>query len=253
MKYVLSCSFGRDSLAMLLKVLELGYPLDGVLYVELGPEFECVKENARRMAKILEEKNVPFRILEPEIPFETMMLEYPVNKRDGSIQTGYKWCGGRCRWGTAMKRDLLNGAYRKAYGNESIVEYVGIAADETWRINRERNGNRVKIYPLVEWGMTPDDCYRYCLERGWSWKEKGKDDRDYELYELLDRVSCRTCRNKNLSELRNMYHFLPDTWKELKNLQDRIDMPYKKDMTVHDLEERFIEEDRQLSIFDVAG
>ena len=34
-KYVASCSFGKDSLAMLIKIKELGLPLDEVIYVDL--------------------------------------------------------------------------------------------------------------------------------------------------------------------------------------------------------------------------
>lgn len=35
MKYVASCSFGKDSLAMLIKIKELGLPLDEVIYCEV--------------------------------------------------------------------------------------------------------------------------------------------------------------------------------------------------------------------------
>lgn len=255
MKYICSCSFGRDSLAMLLRIIEEGLPLDGVLYVELGPEFDCVKELALRMGGYLAERNIPFEILRPEIPFEEMMTNMTVSKRDGSIQRGYKWCGGPCRWGTAVKMDLLNKAYKERFGDEAVAEYVGLCNDDRDRnrINRKRNGSHVKLYPLIEWGMSAADCHRYCLERGWDWKERGKDGRDYELYDILDRVSCKFCANKNLTELRNMYHFLPHVWDELKGLQSRIDMPYKRGLSVGCYEERFKEEDRQLSLFDIGG
>lgn len=253
MKYIASCSFGRDSLAMLLRIMDAGWPLDGVLYVELGPEFDCVKELARKMGRVLAERNIPFRILRPEMPFEQMMLEKPVRKRDGSIQNGLKWCGGPCRWGTALKRELLNAAYRELFGNEPIVEYVGLCADEKdrARINRDRNGSHVKLYPLIEWGMGASDCHRYCLERGWGWNEYGKDGKEYELYDILDRVSCKFCVNNNLRELRNIYHFLPHVWDELKELQAKTGMPYKKGVSVDEFEERFKDEDRQLSLLDL--
>ena len=37
----------------------------------------------------------------------------------------------------------------------TLIEYLGIAADETKRI-------KDKNYPLVEWGMTEKDCLSYC-------------------------------------------------------------------------------------------
>ena len=35
MKYIASCSFGKDSLAMIIKIKELGLPLDEVIYCDI--------------------------------------------------------------------------------------------------------------------------------------------------------------------------------------------------------------------------
>lgn len=230
---------------MLLKVLELGYPLDEVVYFDIGVEFDSIRHNAEKMKAILERKGVKFTILEPIQPFVYLMTEKSVKKANGTFQNGYKWCGGCARWGTSLKLDAIKKNDAK-YGDEMIVEYVGVASDERQRINRKRNGSRIKIYPLVEWEMTEKDCLEYCYSKGWHWNENG-----YELYDLLDRVSCKYCRNKNLKELRNIYHFMPDVWKELKELQDKVEMPYRGDKTIHDIETRFVAEDAQLSIFDL--
>ena len=229
---------------MLLKVMEENYPLDEVVYFDIGVEFDSIRNNAEKMKKILADKKIEFTILEPKAPFIWCMTEKPVTKRDGTLQCGYKWCGGCARWGTRLKLDAIRDNNKK-YGDEMIVEYVGVASDERGRISRERNGNRIKIYPLVEWEMTEKDCLEYCYSHGWHWNENG-----YELYDLLDRVSCKCCKNKNLKELRNIYHFMPDVWKELKELQDKVRMPFKENRTIHDLETRFITEDSQMNLFD---
>ena len=244
MKFIASISFGKDSLAMLLKLLELNYPLDEVVYFDIGVEFQSIRNNAEKMKAILADKCIKFTILEPKEPFIYCMCEKPVKKANGTIQRGYKWCGGCARWGTTLKLDAIKKNNAK-YGDEMIVEYVGVASDERQRINRERHGNRIKIYPLVEWEMTEKGCLEYCYSKGWHWSENG-----YELYDLLDRVSCKYCKNKNLKELRNIYHFMPDVWKELKDLQDKVKMPYKDGKTIHDIEMRFITEDNQMDIFD---
>lgn len=243
-KYIASCSFGKDSLAMVLKILELNYPLDEVVYFDIGVEFDSIRNNAERMKPVLSDKGIKFTILEPSETFIHTMCERTVNKRNGDVQQGYKWCGGTTRWGTTLKLDAIK-KHNETYGDEVIVEYVGVAADERHRINRQRNGNRIKIYPLVEWEMTEKDCLEYCYSKGWHWSENG-----YELYDLLDRVSCKYCKNKNLKELRNIYHFMPDVWQELKDLQDKVTMPYKDGKTIHDIETRFINEDNQMKLSD---
>ena len=45
MKYIASVSFGKDSLAMLLRLIEEGKPLDEVVFYDTGMEFECIYNN----------------------------------------------------------------------------------------------------------------------------------------------------------------------------------------------------------------
>lgn len=229
---------------MTLKLMELNYPLDEVVCYLSDAEFQAVRNVILKLKAECERRSLKFTILEPKQEFIYTMTEKPVKKRNGAVQSGYKWCGGNARWGTTLKLEAIE-QHNKTYGDEFIVEYVGVAADERHRINRQRNGNRVKIYPLVEWGMTEADCLQYCYSHGWHWEENG-----YELYDLLDRVSCWCCRNKNLGELRNIYHKLPNVWEKLKKLQDAVEMPYKDGKTIHEIETRFITEDAQMNISD---
>lgn len=71
--------------------------------------------------------------------------------------------------------------------------------------------------------MTEQECLAYCRKNGWNWDEDGID-----LYEILDRVSCWCCRNKNKKELRNIYRFLPKYWEKLKEFQSKTSLPMKK-------------------------
>ena len=41
-RYVASVSFGKDSLAMLLKLIEKKYPLDEVVFYDTGKEFQAI-------------------------------------------------------------------------------------------------------------------------------------------------------------------------------------------------------------------
>lgn len=231
MKYIASCSFGKDSLAMLLRLLEERAPLDEVIFYDTGVEFQAIYDTRDKVLPLLESHGVLYTELHPENPFLYDMLERPVKGRD---TTGYGWCGGLCRWGTANKRTAMD-KHKRQYGDE-VVEYVGIAADETSRIKN-------KVYPLVTWGMTEADCLHYCYSRGYEWLEDGGAG-IVRLYDILDRVSCWCCSNKNLKELKNIYRFLPDYWQKLRYLQFCQCRPLKgfyKDQPrgVFELEKRF--------------
>lgn len=234
MKYIASCSFGKDSLAMLLKLIEEKEPLDEIIFYDTGMEFQAIYNIRDKILPILKENNIKYTELKPKKKFEYKMFEKLVNHRDGTKSKGYSWCGGRCRWGTTEKNKTISKYLKNNYGN-NYIEYVGIASDETSRINYN---NIHKSYPLVKWDMKEKDCLYYCYQKGFNWLENGVD-----LYSILDRVSCWCCANKNLKELKNYYIYLTNYWNKLKKFQKRTDRPFKNNKyTIFDLEERFKKE-----------
>lgn len=238
MKYIASCSFGKDSLAMILRIIKEQLPLDEVIFFDTGMEFDSIYKNRDKIRTILENKNIKYTELRSSNHFLFDMLVRPVKYRKKSIYPyhyGYGWCGANgIRWGTANKLSVIKRYYKRNYQSEEIFEYVGIAADEMERAKQDCH----KIYPLINWGMKECDCLQYCYDNGFNWNENG-----VELYEVLDRVSCWCCQNKNLKELKNMYMYLPQYWQKLRGLQSRIPEPMKgKGKSVFDLEDRFREE-----------
>lgn len=231
MKYIASCSFGKDSLAMLLKLIEDNDKLDEVVFYDTGMEFQAIYNIRDKIVPILKEKNIRYTELKPKENFEYKMFDKPVKHRNGTTGKGYSWCGGRCRWGTTEKNKTISKYLKDNYGN-FYLEYIGIASDETTRINYKSTH---KIYPLVKLDMTEKDCLEYCYKKGFNWLEDGID-----LYSILDRVSCWCCANKNLKELKNYYKYLPKYWNKLKEYQNKTDRPFKNNKyTIFDLEERF--------------
>lgn len=224
MKYVASCSFGKDSLAMVLLLIEKKYPLDEVIFYDTEMEFQAIYNNKIKMEKILAEQNIKFTVLKDSLPFEYRAFEKEVRTRSGIAKRGYNWCGGMARWGTSGKLTAINKHYKENYGDEVIVEYIGVASDEPQRIEkyRSKKNKTIKLYPLAEWNMTEQDCLNYCYSNGWNWKENG-----VELYEILDRVSCWCCANKNQKEIKNIMSYLPKYWEKIREYEDKCLIPYK--------------------------
>lgn len=90
-KYIASVSFGKDSLAMLLMLIEKQYPLDEVIFYDTGMEFKAIYNIRDKMKQLLKEKNIKYTELKPEIPFEEKMLNITVHKRNRNI-TIWIWC-----------------------------------------------------------------------------------------------------------------------------------------------------------------
>lgn len=189
-------------------------------------------EHIEKCKKLCEDNNIKFVTLHPDAPFDYYMFDYEFTKRDGLTQIGRSWCGKRCRWGTYEKNKILD---KYAEQNKNNVVYIGIAADETARLEKERA--EYKRFPLAKWDITEAECLQGCYVAGFTWGG---------MYEYLDRLSCKFCANKNLKELRNIHKFYPDVWEELKEYQRKTDRPYKGEgQSVFDLEKRFDLEDER--------
>ena len=213
--FVASVSWGKDSTAMLHLLLDRGDPLDEVVFYDTGAEFDAVYAERDRMVPLLAERGVRYMELRPKRPFFFDIFAKTVRHRDGTESQGYGWCGGACRWGTRAKADAVDRYVRKRGGQT----YIGIAADEPERAARSPG----KLMPLVEAGMPEADRLELCYSRGHTWEQDG-----VRLYDVLDRVSCWCCRNKNLKELEAMREHLPRYYEMLVAIERALGEPMKR-------------------------
>ena len=148
--YVCSCSFGKDSLAMLLRLLESGLPVDIILFNETGLDFPEMEEHIRKVEEYIKRyTDIGITRLKLEHPFEYYFYDVLIhhrkqtkfNERLGTdSHNGFSWPGPKMRWCTdrlkTRPRTKFLRDYRKEY---NIIEYVGIAADEEYRLRRKIN------------------------------------------------------------------------------------------------------------------
>lgn len=229
MKHIVSFSGGKDSTAMLLRMLEEKMPIDAIIFCDTGKEFPEMYEHIRQIQNYVAhnyEKEII--TLQSSKSFDYYMFEHIKTRGKRKGQVGYGWAikfGKKgIRWCTSNLKDRLMERYLKQkYGKGNYIEYIGIAYDE-----QERMKN--KSYPLVNWKMTEKDCLKYCYDRGFTWSG---------LYEKFDRVSCWCCPFKRLDELRVLYKDYPDLWDQLKEMDKKSFNQFRKDYSVEQLEEKF--------------
>ena len=239
------CSFsgGKDSTAMLLRLLEEGVPVDVILFCDTGLEFPALYDHIRKV-----ERDIGREITTVKCPddFEYLFAHKPINRKPrsrnamkyGTDRDGYSWAGPKLRWCTEVLKNRPREQYLQRLREEyEVLEYIGIAADETHRINRKCNQKDGARLPLVEWGMTEADCLAYCKERGYDWGG---------LYEKFHRVSCWCCPLQSLADCRVLYRDFPDLWEQLKRWDAMTWRSFKSDYTVLQLEQRFDFEDEWL-------
>ena len=234
--HVVSFSGGKDSTAMLLRMLELNMRVDEVLFCDTGVEFPQMYEHVDKVEKYI---GRPITRLKSDKPYEYYLLEHQRTRGKYIGAKGYGWARVFRRWCTKY---LKTANVKKHLGElektHEVKMYTGIAADEQKRI-------KDKIYPLVEWGWTEADALQYCYEKGFDWGG---------LYKIFHRVSCWCCPLQSLDECRKLRKHFPALWEQLR-AWDRVAWnDFRNDYTVEQLEEKFHREDEwekmQMKLFE---
>ena len=173
--HVVSFSGGKDSTAMLLRMLEEGMHVDVILFCDTGLEFPEMYDHIDKVEKKIGRKIVR---LHPERDFEYYFAVHPVERKKSSLFAqrcglncvGYSWAGPKTRWCTQiLKSRPRERFFDKLKASYDIIEYVGIAADEEYRLERKCNLRDNMRVPLVDWKMTEKDCLQYCKNSGYDW------------------------------------------------------------------------------------
>lgn len=230
-EHVLSLSYGKDSLACLGAIEELGWPLDRIIHAEVWATDTIpadlppmVDFKAKADAIIKERWGIEVEHIRAEKTYEQQFFSaYQAGQRIGAI---YGWPIIKGPWCNSM---LKVGVLEKARGNR--ISYIGIAADEPGRFH---NLSGTKKSPLKEAGWTEAVCREWCI----------KQDLLSPIYTSRIRGGCWFCHNQGIQQLRLLRIEYPEYWELM--LQWDQHSPRQFDPhghTLHDFERRFKAED----------
>lgn len=245
MKYIASCSFGKDSLATILLCLKHGEPLDEVVYCEVmfdrGISGEVPEHRDfiyDRAIPFLEKNGVKVVILRSATTFiESFYRVCKKGKCAGKI-IAWPLCG-KCCIQRDCKLTPIN-AYKQSLGRD-VTQYVGIAYDEQERLIRLEAGKTISL--LEQYQVTELDAVELCKQYGLY----------SPIYQFAPRNGCFFCPNAKMRELRHLYDHHPDLWNRLLKCQDAPNKAtelFNRNFTITEIDELFQAEDRQLCLFD---
>ena len=231
MKHIVSFSGGKDSTAMLLMMLERGWPVDDIIYFDCGDwEFPQMREHIEQVERHIGQKIT--RLYDAR-GFEYWMYQHERITKNGQKLIGKAWPTIFNRWCTGQKRDVLEKYYTQ-FRDGGMMLYIGFAADESARSKQKAQTRRPWVkrrFPLIEWEITEREALEYCYSKGFTWGG---------LYNHFKRVSCWCCPLQSLKELKQLYLHFPDLWERLKDMDQRAWNTFRTDeKSVEDLEKRF--------------
>lgn len=233
MKYIASCSFGKDSLAMLIKIKELGLPLDEVIYCDIRFDDNISGETPEmfdfinKAEKILKDKfDITVTHLRSKVTFKEQF--YKVKQKGNHIGDNYgfpyvigAWCNDR------LKMQPINDYFKN---NKDVIQYVGIAYDEPKRY--ERLDHSKTQCPLYDLKITEKEALEICK----------KHDLLSPIYETSFRGGCWFCPKQSMKQLKWLYQTHRDLWDILKGMEKDSHNTFKPNYTLQQLEDKFKED-----------
>jgi len=244
LRYVASCSFGKDSMATILLALMHGEPLDEAVYCEVMFDEDISGEVPEhrdfiydRAIPFLERNGIKVVILRSEMTF--IKSFYRVLKKGTAAGKLNSWplCGKCC-----IQRDCKLPpieAYKRSLGG-NVIQYIGIAYDEQERLMRLEEGKTVSL--LKKYKMTERDAAEICKRAGLY----------SPAYAFTNRNGCFFCPNAKDRELRHLYDYHPELWNRLLECQrapNKATELFNRDERIDEIDLRFRHEDAQLSLF----
>ena len=234
-EHILSLSYGKDSLACLGAIEQLGLPLDRIVHVEVwatdtihGDLPPMVEFKANADAIIKKRWGIDVEHVRAPITYEKQFYTTRYNKKkDVNCIYGFPcvrgaWCNNR------LKTDVLTKV------NRGKVCYIGIASDEP---NRFHNLSEMKRSPLVEANWTEEMCREWCE----------KNDLLSPIYTTSARGGCWFCHNQSIPQLRLLRKNYPEYWDLMLKWDNDSPVTFRPDgHTIHDFDRRFMLEDEGL-------
>lgn len=237
--HIASFSGGKDSTAMVLHMIEKGDRLDEVLFCDTTMEFPAMLRHTEKVKAVVEAAGIKFTTLRSEHDFEYFLADRDVPNRKPTSKyfgaPGFGWPSHKNRWCTTyLKIRLIQDYLKDLREKYDVIQYVGLAADEDYRLERENNQDASHRHPLRAWGWSEADAMQYCRDKGYDWEG---------LYDIFNRVSCWLCPLQSYDELRNLRKCFPDLWAELHRLDARQWQTFAHGYRIPDFDKRFALED----------
>lgn len=211
--YVASCSFGKDSIATILLALEHNEPLDRAVFSEVmfdnekgisGEVPEHIEWIYSTAIPKLESMGVKVDVVRAKKDYKWFFT----NQLRGGYYQGKLYgfpIGGMCFINRDCKVKPIKDYYRELGDDYDVIQYIGIASDETRRLARLKP-NQVSL--LDKYGYTEMMAFDLC--------------KDCELlspiYENRSRGGCFFCPNAKLREFIHLRKHQPELWEELREL-----------------------------------
>ncbi len=245
---VLSLSYGKDSMACLGAIEQLGWTLDRIVTADVWATDTIPAD----LPPMVEFKDYADKVIKERYGIEVehfyamddygkrtyQRVFYKARTKSRANRNGkiYGFPPNRTPWcNSELKMQAIKESKKDS---RNRIDYVGIAIDEPSRFHNFSDKVRS---PLVEIGWTEADCRAWCEQNGLL----------SPIYTQTARGGCWFCHNQGVQQLRLLRKQYPELWALLLKWDSDSPVTFHADgHTVHDFDKRFaIEEEVTIDRF----
>lgn len=237
MKYIASCSFGKDSIATVILAHLHNEPLDLIVFSEVMFDENISGEHPLHIDFIYN-KAIP--------TFESWGYEVKVLRANKTyLDCFFNICGERAKperigkyrgfpiaFKCKINSDCKVGPIKKFFKGLDCIQYVGIAADEPERLKRLENTNKISL--LAKYNYTEQKAFDLCQEY----------DLISPVYQLSNRQGCWFCPNARERVCVWLKENKPHYWERLRELSQTpnlVTYKFNRTETFEELDKRLEE------------
>lgn len=199
--HIVSWSGGKDSTAMLVRMLELGMPVDRAVFAETYFEFEAMYDFHKTFIAWMKKyyPQVQMKRVATETTWDEWFHGKVTRGKMKGKERGWPLSYFPCYWSREAKFKPLE---KECKGH---IRYIGYAADETKRLAGIAMNDADSGYksPLGKWGWSEKDCLDYLEKKGLA----------VQLHRDFNRTGCYHCIKQPKESLMIMCEKYPKEWK----------------------------------------
>ena len=224
--HIVSWSGGKDSKAMVIRMLELKMPVDMLLFAETFWEFPQMYEFHKNFRAWMGKYY-------PDIPVKTVQTQTTWDHWFHGEVTRGKMKGNKRGWPLAYfpcywQREAKVKPLEKVCKNNH--RYIGYAADEKVRLAGVAMSDPDNGYhsPLGEWGWTEKDCLDYMESKGVA----------EQIHRDFNRTGCFLCPKQPVKSLEVMCEKYPEQWAQLMAMDEQAPNDFNPKHNLKEIQDR---------------
>ena len=232
-KHIYSISGGQDSTAMTVRALELGHPVDYIIFCDTGNEFPQMYTYLHALDEWLQKKyNIGITRLSSKKTLENLCFSpFSRGKHKDEIR-GLPYASSMSFCTRELKKNISRNFAKKVGG---AYMYLGYVAHEAHRMHEANENYIINKFPLIDCGWNEDKVSLFLRQMGIY----------NSLYNYYSRTGCMFCPKQTIDSWKALYVNFPEQYKiaqsweqKAKELNAHI-KNFRSDYSLIDLAFRF--------------